>query len=199
MSSQFVGTKHAFEYNAKGMNMGKIKKFLMMLWKIDSQIRGHIIIASFFYRKVPFIGRGIGLILDRIILIVYGIYIFSDTINVRWLSVGYPVSVSLAGHGLYSEGRVVILGAVILNAKKPNDPETLRLYKENKVFQFGDNVVIGAGSIVLGPLRICDNVMIGAGSLVNKDITEPGIYAGNPLRRISETSDEQWVPSWDEI
>ena len=181
------------------MREGKVKKFLLRLWLLDSQIRAHIHIARFFYFNVPFIGRIIGLILDRLILIIYGFYVYSDTINVRWLGVGQPNGVQLAGYGIYSEGRVRILAGVRLTAKKPDDPEYQRLYKENKVFQFGDNVVIGVGSIVLGPLKICDNVMIGAGSFVNKDITEPGIYVGKPLRRISETSDEQWVPSWDEI
>jgi acetyltransferase-like isoleucine patch superfamily enzyme len=33
-------------------------------------------------------------------------------------------------------------------------------------------------------VTICDNVVVGAGSVVTKDITEPGIYAGNPARLI---------------
>ena len=47
----------------------------------------------------------------------------------------------------------------------------------------GNNVNIGSNSTIL-PVTICDNVTIGAGSVVTKDITEPGIYAGNPARRI---------------
>jgi len=31
-------------------------------------------------------------------------------------------------------------------------------------------------------VNICDNVVIGAGSVVTKDITKPGIYAGNPAK-----------------
>tara|TARA_R110002051_G_scaffold112439_4_gene185199 strand:+ start:9677 stop:10216 length:540 start_codon:yes stop_codon:yes gene_type:complete len=179
--------------------MSKIKKFLLRLWQLDSQVRGHIALARFFYLKVPVVGRFVGMILDRLILIIYGFYVYSNTIDVRWLGVGQPNGVQLAGYGIYSTGRVRILAGVRLTAKKPDDEEYKRLYKQNKVFQFGDNVVIGVGSIVLGPLKICDNVMIGAGSFVNKDITEPGIYVGKPLRRIAETSDEQWVPSWDDI
>ena len=34
------------------------------------------------------------------------------------------------------------------------------------------------------PVNICDNVVVGAGSVVTKDITESGIYAGNPARKI---------------
>lgn len=45
----------------------------------------------------------------------------------------------------------------------------------------GNHVSIGT-NVTLLPVRICDWVVIGAGSVVTKDITEPGIYAGNPAR-----------------
>ena len=49
----------------------------------------------------------------------------------------------------------------------------------------GNNVSIGTNSTVL-PIKICDNVVIGAGSVVTKDIDEPGIYAGNPAKKIRD-------------
>ena len=39
-------------------------------------------------------------------------------------------------------------------------------------------------NVTLLPVKICDDVTIGAGSVVTKDIREPGIYAGNPARKI---------------
>jgi acetyltransferase-like isoleucine patch superfamily enzyme len=45
----------------------------------------------------------------------------------------------------------------------------------------GNRVSIGTNATVL-PVIICDDVVIGAGSVVTKDISEPGIYAGNPAR-----------------
>ena len=45
----------------------------------------------------------------------------------------------------------------------------------------GDNVSIGSNATIL-PVRICDNVVIGAGSVVTKEISQSGIYAGNPAR-----------------
>jgi serine acetyltransferase len=57
----------------------------------------------------------------------------------------------------------------------------------------GDNVVVGTGSTVIGPVTICDNVIIGAMSLVNKDITEPGTYVGIPVKKISNQVSEEWV------
>jgi acetyltransferase-like isoleucine patch superfamily enzyme len=47
----------------------------------------------------------------------------------------------------------------------------------------GNNVSIGTNSTIL-PVTIASNVVIGAGSVVTKDIPEPGIYVGNPARKI---------------
>jgi acetyltransferase-like isoleucine patch superfamily enzyme len=47
--------------------------------------------------------------------------------------------------------------------------------------KIGNNVSIGTNATIL-PVSICDHVVIGAGSVVTKDITSPGIYAGNPAR-----------------
>lgn len=48
----------------------------------------------------------------------------------------------------------------------------------------GNNVSIGSNATIL-PVHICDKVVIGAGSVVTKDINQAGIYAGNPIKRIS--------------
>lgn len=47
----------------------------------------------------------------------------------------------------------------------------------------GDRVSIGTNATVL-PVEICSDVVIGAGAVVTRDITEPGIYVGNPARKL---------------
>ncbi len=47
----------------------------------------------------------------------------------------------------------------------------------------GNNVLIGSNSTIL-PVLICDDVTIGGGSVVTKDISESGVYAGNPVKKI---------------
>lgn len=43
---------------------------------------------------------------------------------------------------------------------------------------------IGIGSVVSNNTNICNDCKIGAGAVVVKDITEPGIYVGIPVRKI---------------
>jgi acetyltransferase-like isoleucine patch superfamily enzyme len=52
------------------------------------------------------------------------------------------------------------------------------LWRSTKI---GTRVSIGTNVTVL-PVTICDGVVVGAGSVVTKDITAPGVYAGNPAR-----------------
>jgi UDP-perosamine 4-acetyltransferase len=48
----------------------------------------------------------------------------------------------------------------------------------------GDNCFIGAGATIIDKIKVGSNVTIGAGSVVIRDILEPGVYVGNPARRI---------------
>lgn len=47
----------------------------------------------------------------------------------------------------------------------------------------GNHVSIGSNATVL-PVSICDHVVIGAGAVVTKNITEPGVYVGNPAIKL---------------
>jgi len=61
---------------------------------------------------------------------------------------------------------------------KPSGDE--KLWKSTDI---ADNVSIGSNATIL-PIKICSDVIIGAGSVVTKDITESGIYVGNPAKLI---------------
>ena len=53
-------------------------------------------------------------------------------------------------------------------------------WKKTKI---GSHVSIGSNATIL-PVEICAQVVIGAGAVVTKNITEPGVYAGNPAIKI---------------
>src|SRR5699024_8000897 len=48
----------------------------------------------------------------------------------------------------------------------------------------GENVIIGAGAKILGPIKIGDNVRIGAGAVVMIDVPENTVAVGIPARVI---------------
>ena len=48
----------------------------------------------------------------------------------------------------------------------------------------GDRCFIGAGAVVIDKLSICSDVTIGANSVVINHILDPGVYVGNPARKV---------------
>ena len=56
------------------------------------------------------------------------------------------------------------------------------LWRPTKV---GDGVSVGTNATIL-PVTICDRAVIGAGAVVTRNITESGIYAGNPARLLRQ-------------
>ncbi|MCK6618770.1 MAG: acetyltransferase [Cyclobacteriaceae bacterium] len=48
----------------------------------------------------------------------------------------------------------------------------------------GDECTIGGGATVLPKVSICNNAIVGGGAVVVRDITEPGVFVGNPAARI---------------
>jgi len=57
-------------------------------------------------------------------------------------------------------------------------------WKNTKI---GNNVSIGSNATIL-PVKICDHVVIGAGAVVTKNITESGVYVGNPAKKMKEVN-----------
>ena len=52
--------------------------------------------------------------------------------------------------------------------------------------KIGNNVYIGTNASLKNGIEICDNVVIGMGAVVTKSIKEPGIYIGNPLKKLEK-------------
>lgn len=65
-----------------------------------------------------------------------------------------------------------------------HDASTAKVGAHTKVgiVRIGNNVFVGAHTIILCNTRIGDNVIIGAGSVVTKDIPSNSVYAGNPAK-----------------
>lgn len=95
-------------------------------------------------------------------------------------------------------GNSVMFGpnVTVATAGHPIDPALrLKVGQFNIPVHIGNNVWIGANSVILPGITIGDNSVIGAGSIVTKDIPENVVAVGNPcrvLRPISERDKEYY-------
>ena len=74
-------------------------------------------------------------------------------------------------------------GVMFINDLFENGGPAMGNQSKWKPTNIGDNVSIGSNATIL-PVNICDKVVIGAGAVVTKDIILPGVYAGNPAKKI---------------
>jgi len=74
-------------------------------------------------------------------------------------------------------------GSIIL----AHDASLLIRYREYRIEKtvIGNNVFLGANSVVLAGVKIGDGAIIGAGSVVTKDVESNAVVAGNPAKKIS--------------
>ena len=64
------------------------------------------------------------------------------------------------------------------------------LYEYGKEITIGDNVWLGGNTVICPGVHIGNNVVIGAGSVVTKDIPDWSFAAGNPCRVIKKITDD---------
>lgn len=79
--------------------------------------------------------------------------------------------------------------ATIINAKKIGKNVYINHLvtigeKQGEKPTIGSNVEIHANAIIIGGITIGDNVIIGAGSVVTKDVPSSSVVAGNPAKII---------------
>ena len=79
-------------------------------------------------------------------------------------------------------------------------------YQYNAPVHIGKNCWIGAGAIILPGITIGDNVVVGAGSVVTKDLPNNVVAVGNPckvLREINEQDKKYYFKNrkidWDSL
>ena len=81
-------------------------------------------------------------------------------------------------------------GVMFINDKFTNNGPAQGNKELWRATRIGNHVSIGSGAAIL-PVDICDNAVIGAGAVVTKDITTPGIYAGNPARLLKNLASSE--------
>lgn len=96
-----------------------------------------------------------------------------DLLNARFIEIG--------DYCMITEGVVILAHdysyAVLANVYHD-------LYRKQRVTKIGNNVFIGMNSIILMGAEVGDDVVIGAGSVVVGRLEGNAVYSGNPARRI---------------
>jgi serine O-acetyltransferase len=108
--------------------------------------------------------------------IKYGIDISPETEIGEGLSIPHCGNIVLGGGTKIGKNCTMLQGTTIGS----------NLFKSRyELAVIGDNVLIGSGAKIIGPIKIGHNVTIGANSVVTKDIPDDVVIAGNPAKIIS--------------
>ena len=84
---------------------------------------------------------------------------------------------------------VTIYHMVTLGGISPSiDSDSQRNLKRHPTLK--DNVVIGSGAQVLGPVIVGENAKVGANAVVTKDVPENAVMVGIPAKNVGTTTKE---------
>lgn len=126
----------------------------------------------------------------------------AESMDVRWYTAIHPAA-TVSEHAVIGPGTVVMPRAVINSSACVGAHCIINtgaiVEHDNRLEDYvhispgaalggtvkvGEGTHIGIGAAVRNNIQICGGCVIGAGAAVVKDITEPGSYAGVPVRKI---------------
>ena len=97
-----------------------------------------------------------------------------------------PLGTNIDGGMRFIHYGIVVIHRKAIIGKNCTILHNVTIGKTHKgVPRIGNNVTIGANSVIVGPVCVGNNVTIGAGSVVVKDVPDNACVAGNPARIIS--------------
>lgn len=158
-----------------------MKQVLRLFYSTTTQI-GVAVRISRSFARVPVIGKAISILIDNLMLTLYGIELSSRTLTINKLIVGHSTGVVMGGNGIHCTGTLHLSSGVVFARRKANSTES----DPHPFFDIDGDLFVGANSVLLGPLKIKGPVTIGALTLVSSDIDEPGVYVGMPARRLPD-------------
>ena len=121
---------------------------------------------SYKIRKIPFLPK----IITYFIRLIFGCYL------PYMLKVGKNFSVGYGGIGIVIHDKAIIGNNVHIDQNVTIGGTSKKIL----VPVIGNDIYIGAGAIILGPIRIGNNVVIGANAVIVKDIPDGSLVVGIP-------------------
>jgi len=108
--------------------------------------------------------------------IKYGIHIFSST------KIGSGFLIGHMGGIVVNSEAVIGMNCTILHDVTIGVSD---IVGEQAAPVIGDNVYLGSGARIIGPVKVGDNVVVGANCVVVKDVPENAVVIGVPARIVS--------------
>lgn len=142
------------------MSIKRIVNKIMYRYKCDSETY-----IKYLRNKGCKIGEGVFLYSPKHTLI--------DETSLKFIRIGDLVQITRGVVILGHDYAYSVLGNVYHDLPRPQ-----------KMTIIGNNVFIGMNAIILNGVEIGDNVIIGAGSVVSKNCPSNGVYAGNPAKYV---------------
>jgi serine O-acetyltransferase len=109
-------------------------------------------------------------VLYKLVQIVAGIELPCEAVVGRSFVIDHFGGIIISGYAKFGDNCRIRDGVVV----------GLRRVEEERAPIVGNNVDIGSGAKLLGPIRIGDNVLIGANAVVLSDVPENSIAVGVP-------------------
>jgi serine O-acetyltransferase len=125
---------------------------------------------------MPFLPR----LISEIARLITGIEIHPGATIGRHLVIDHGMGVVIGETASVGDDCLIFHGST-LGGKGTIDPLTGRRHPT-----LGNNVMVGAGAKLLGPIRVGDNVKIGANAVVTQDVPSGATAVGAPARIISK-------------
>jgi serine O-acetyltransferase len=130
-------------------------------------------IGNFFHRmKIPFIPK----VFELLIRLLFNSVIYSETKIGKGTKLAYG-GIAVVIHKKTVIGSNVIISQCVTIGGRSN-------HKELPIIK--DNVYIGAGAKILGPVVIEEGAVIGANAVVIKDVLQRSVVAGVPAKIIKK-------------
>lgn len=136
-------------------------------------------LGNFFHKnRIPLIGK----IISYLNRLLFSVWLPSSA------KIGKNFTIGYWGLGVVIHSNTVIGDNCQVNQNVTNG----RNFGDKKVPKIGNNVYIGAGSVIFGEIAIGNNVIIGSNSVVNKSVPDNCTVAGNPFRIIKNNRVEKY-------
>ena len=168
-------------YRQYGKNISKLKKIKIFLGYEATGTKYIILMryCSYLYEKNNVIYK----ILYKVLTLKLNKYKIKYGIDIEpTTSIGYGLTIPHCGGIVVGGGCKIGKNCTILQGVTIGS----NLFKDRyKLATIADNVLIGAGVKIIGPIKIGNNVTIGANSVVTKDIPDGVVIGGNPAKILS--------------